>query len=59
MPTPTATSDSLDLRCPWPEGLRLMFMGGSISRYQYLSLMQFLRYGRWLGEPHSEASTGM
>lgn len=30
-----------------PRNLRLVFIGDSLTRYQYLSLAYFLRYGRW------------
>lgn len=30
-----------------PTGLRLVMMGDSVTRYQYLSLAYFLRYGYW------------
>mmetsp|Transcript_26285 Transcript_26285/g.72573 ORF Transcript_26285/g.72573 Transcript_26285/m.72573 type:complete len:427 (-) Transcript_26285:359-1639(-) len=30
-----------------PSGVHLVFIGDSITRYQYLSLSYFLRYGRW------------
>lgn len=30
-----------------PRNLRLVFVGDSITRYQYLSLAYWLRYGRW------------
>ena len=33
-----------------PSGLRLVFMGDSITRYQYVSLVYFLRYGHWFNE---------
>lgn len=32
---------------PRPQNLRLVFIGDSVTRYQYLSLAYFLRYGRW------------
>lgn len=30
-----------------PQNLRLVFLGDSVTRYQYLSLAYFLRHGRW------------
>jgi len=30
-----------------PRNLRLVFLGDSVTRYQYLSLAYFLRHGRW------------
>ena len=30
-----------------PRNLRLIFLGDSVTRYQYLSLAYFLRHGRW------------
>lgn len=32
---------------PRPSGLRLVLMGDSLSRYQYLSLAYFLKFGTW------------
>jgi hypothetical protein len=32
---------------PRPRNLRLAFLGDSVTRYQYLSLAYFLRWGRW------------
>lgn len=37
--------DVQDLAVPMPRGLHLAFIGDSLSRYQYLSLAHFLRYG--------------
>lgn len=34
-----------------PTGLRLVMIGDSVTRYQYLSLAYFLRYGYWV-DPH-------
>lgn len=42
-----AVSHNLDLIRPRPRNLRLIFIGDSVTRYQYLSLAYFLRYGRW------------
>lgn len=36
-----------DLIRPRPNGLRLIFVGDSLTRYQYLSLAYWLRHGRW------------
>jgi glycoprotein-N-acetylgalactosamine 3-beta-galactosyltransferase len=33
-----------------PKGLRLVMLGDSVDRYQYLSLAYFLRWGVWYGE---------
>jgi hypothetical protein len=30
-----------------PSGLRLAFVGDSLTRYQYLSLVYYLRHGQW------------
>jgi hypothetical protein len=40
---------------PRPRNLRLVFMGDSITRYQYVALAYFLKTGQWLTEgisPH-------
>ena len=42
-----------DLLQPIPTNVNIVFIGDSISRYQYLSLVYFLRYGRWF-EPDLE-----
>lgn len=34
-----------------PHDLRLVFVGDSVTRYQYLSLAYYLRYGRWWDGP--------
>jgi hypothetical protein len=39
-----STSGTQDAR---PTGLRLVLIGDSITRHQYLSLAYFLRYGKW------------
>jgi hypothetical protein len=33
---------------PRPRDLRVAFVGDSITRYQYMSLSYYLRFGRWL-----------
>jgi hypothetical protein len=38
---------TLSLTRPRPRNLRLAFLGDSVTRYQYLSLAYFLRWGRW------------
>ena len=38
---------SLSLIRQRPTGLRLAFVGDSVTRYQFLSLAFFLRWGRW------------
>jgi hypothetical protein len=43
--TSAATTDSCSN--PRLQNLRLVFLGDSVTRYQYLSLVYFLRYGRW------------
>jgi hypothetical protein len=35
---------------PRPRNLRLAFIGDSISRYQYISLVYFLKTGQWITE---------
>jgi hypothetical protein len=41
------TSPSSTAALPIPKNLRLVFLGDSLTRYQYLSLAYFLRHGRW------------
>lgn len=38
-----------------PTGLRLVMIGDSITRYQYLSLAYFLRHGRWFDPNKTQA----
>jgi hypothetical protein len=38
---------TMSLTRPRPRNLRLAFLGDSVTRYQYLSLAYFLRWGRW------------
>ena len=40
-------SDVLDFDAPRPKHLRLAIVGDSISRYQYLSLVHFIKFGRF------------
>jgi len=50
--TDSTPPDSNDTR---PSGLRLVLIGDSITRYQYLSLAYFLRHGHWFDpeqKPH-------
>ncbi|KAL3927231.1 MAG: hypothetical protein SGARI_005381 [Bacillariaceae sp.] len=48
--TNTAESDR-------PTGLRLVFVGDSVDRYQYLSLVYYLRWGFWFSDdPNGEKS---
>jgi len=42
-----AVHHNLDLIRERPRNLRLIFLGDSITRYQYLSLTYFLRHGKW------------
>lgn len=37
----------LELVQPRPSNLSLVFVGDSVTRYQYLSLAHFLKHGRW------------
>lgn len=37
-----------------PRNLRIVFMGDSITRYQYLSLIYFLQYGYWYHYDHHD-----
>jgi len=41
------TLANMDLIRVRPRNLSMVFVGDSITRYQYLSLAYFLRYGRW------------
>ena len=41
------TSINTDLIRARPRNLRLVFVGDSLTRYQYLSLAYWLRYGNW------------
>jgi hypothetical protein len=41
-------SPGTNVRRAVPKNLRLVFLGDSLTRYQYLSLCYFLRHGRWL-----------
>ena len=43
---PVALMNRILIR-PRPRNLRLVFIGDSLTRYQYLSLAYWLRYGRW------------
>lgn len=49
---PTKMTPSLQTDDSRPRNLQLVFIGDSITRYQYLSLAYFLRYGRWWDSPH-------
>jgi hypothetical protein len=40
-------SSVLELVQPRPSNLSIVFVGDSVSRYQYLSLAYFLKHGRW------------
>ena len=42
-----------------PTGLRLLMIGDSLTRYQYISLAFFLRYGRWINPGGSQKETEM
>lgn len=41
-------AQNLKLIRPRPRNLRLVFVGDSLTRYQYLSLAYFLKFGRWM-----------
>lgn len=50
-----ASETGLTIADARPTGLRLVLMGDSITRYQYLSLAYFLRHGKWFDpkqKPH-------
>jgi hypothetical protein len=47
---------SKDKDDPRPRNLRLVIMGDSISRYQYISLVYFLKTGRWITDDTTLAS---
>jgi hypothetical protein len=52
LPDPTeedadGIAHTMSLTRPRPRNLRLAFLGDSVTRYQYLSLAYFLRWGRW------------
>jgi hypothetical protein len=46
-PKTLRVQDSEDMKPMRFRDLRLVFMGDSVMRYQYLSLVYFLRYDRW------------
>ena len=45
--TQVSTPETHLLKIKQPRDLSLLFVGDSLSRYQYLSLVYFLRWGRW------------
>jgi hypothetical protein len=50
-----ASESGVDIADARPTGLRLVLIGDSITRYQYLSLAFFLRHGKWFDpkqKPH-------
>lgn len=51
LPTKTLPSSQI-LADDRPRNLQLVFLGDSITRYQYLSLAYFLRHGRWWESPN-------
>jgi hypothetical protein len=44
---PTTEDDNLDYDDGIPRHLRLLMVGDSVTRYQYLSLVYYLRHGKW------------
>ena len=42
------TLQTVDWDIPIPENLNIMFIGDSISRFQYLSLCHYLKFGEWI-----------
>ena len=52
VPPKAAVPDTVDLD-PRPRGLRLAFLGDSLTRYQYVSLAYFLKHGKfWDANKH-------
>jgi hypothetical protein len=48
----SSKTNSLSFSCPMePCGLSMLFMGDSLTRFQYISLVYFLRHGRWIDAP--------
>jgi hypothetical protein len=45
--------ENIDLNnVPVPKHLNLIIVGDSVSRYQYISLVYFLKFGRWINMKH-------
>jgi len=40
--------DKIDTNITVPSNLNIMMVGDSLTRYQYLSLVHFLRFGKWV-----------
>lgn len=55
-PTNNITSygqlEHIDIKLPLPENLNILFVGDSVTRYQYTSLAYFLKFGRWINMQH-------
>ena len=49
-PTLTSFQDLLKINTniPIPENLHIAFAGDSLTRYQYISLVYYMRHGRWI-----------
>jgi len=43
-------------RIPTPANLNIVFVGDSVTRYQYLSLAYFLHFGRWINTSRNWAT---
>lgn len=43
---------NIDMNVPVPRNLNLLIVGDSISRYQYMSLVYFLKFGKWINMKH-------
>lgn len=41
------TLEGIDRNIPIPENLHIVFVGDSLTRYQYLSLCHYMKYGEW------------
>lgn len=48
----TSKCSSLQNKNPRPRDLRIVFIGDSLTRYTYLSLVYFLRWGQWYDPSH-------
>lgn len=65
MPTVAASTSAAILNSgsenndPRPRGLRLAFMGDSLARYQYISLIYYLRFGKWWEHNTTEYSLNL
>jgi len=44
--------ENIDLNVPVPTNVNLIIVGDSVSRYQYTSLVYFLKFGKWINMKH-------